>query len=163
MSAAPVPAGPAMRDARWTDVPALAALEADLFPHDAWSEASWWAELGARPRRDYVVVADGSGVAGYGGLDHGGEVSDVMTVAVAPAARGRGLGRALVDELERRAAARGAGHLMLEVRADNTAAVALYEGRGFVVLSRRRGYYQPGSVDALVMRKSLSPNGASDG
>lgn len=163
MTVAPAPPGLAMRDVRWTDVSALAALESDLFPDDAWSEASWWAELAARPRRDYVVVADGGALAGYGGLDHGGEVSDVMTVAVAPAARGRGLGRALVDELERRATARGAEYLMLEVRADNAAAVALYEGRGFAVLSRRRGYYQPGSVDALVMRKTLSTNGGLDG
>lgn len=156
-------AGVTMRDERWTDLPGLAALEARLFPDDAWSEASWWAELGARPRRDYVVAADGADLAGYGGLDHGGEVSDVMTVAVAPQARGRGLGRALVDELERRAAARGAGHLMLEVRADNTAALALYQGRGFVVVSRRRAYYQPGSVDALVLRKTLTSNGVLDG
>ena len=45
-----------LREARWTDVPALAALEAQLFPDDAWSESTWWAELAGRPRRDYVVI-----------------------------------------------------------------------------------------------------------
>ncbi|MBM6402764.1 ribosomal protein S18-alanine N-acetyltransferase [Phycicoccus sp. CSK15P-2] len=152
-----------LHHARWTDVAALAELETRLFPDDAWSEASWWAELAARPRREYLVLEVGGRVAGYGGLDHGGEVTDVMTVAVAPEERGRGLGGMLVGELERAARGRGAEHLMLEVRADNGAALGLYEGRGFTTVSRRRGYYQPGSVDALVMRKSLSTKGAHDG
>jgi ribosomal-protein-alanine N-acetyltransferase len=151
-----------LRDARWTDLPALTALEAELFPGDAWPQASWWAELAGRPRREYVV-AEGSGtLLGYGGLDHGGEVSDVMTVAVAPAARGRGLGRLLLDELERRAWGRGAAHVMLEVRADNAAATGLYRAAGYTVLSTRRGYYQPGGIDALVMRKTLAQNGVGD-
>ncbi len=160
---APSPGATRVRDAHWTDVQTLAALEAELFPDDAWSERSWWAELAGRPRREYVVVADdGAGLVGYGGLDHGGEVSDVMTVAVAPRARGRGLGRRLLDELERRAGARGAGHVMLEVRADNVAATHLYETAGYTVLTTRRGYYQPGAVDALVMRKTLRQKGADD-
>jgi ribosomal-protein-alanine N-acetyltransferase len=151
-----------LREARWTDIAALAALEGDLFPHDAWAEPTWWAELAARPRRDYVVLDDGVGVAGYAGIDHGGEVADVMTVAVAPRARGLGLGRTLLDELEARARARGAAFVMLEVRADNAAALHLYERSGYVLLSTRRRYYQPGDVDALVLRKALSEKGAGD-
>ena len=159
---------PALRDARWTDLAALAALESDLFAHDAWSEPTWWAELAGRPRRDYVVLteadADGEGdeVLGYGGLDHGGEVADVMTLAVAPRAQGRGLGRLLLDELERRAATRGAAHVILEVRADNPPARGLYERTGYIVISTRRRYYQPGDVDALILRKSLHENGTGD-
>ncbi len=148
-----------VREAHWTDLPALAALEAEVFPDDAWSARSWWAELAGRPRRDYVVAVDGSGaLLGYGGLDHGGEVSDVMTVVVAPAGRGTGTGRRLLEELEARAAARGAEHVMLEVRADNAPAIALYESSGYRVLTRRRGYYRPEGVDALVMRRTLGEN-----
>ena len=158
-----VRATPVLREARWTDVAILVALEADLFAHDAWSEPTWWAELAGRPRRDYVVLDDGTGVVAYAGLDHGGDVADVMTVAVAPRARGLGLGRRLLEELEARAAARGAGSVMLEVRADNAAALALYAGSGYVVLHTRRRYYQPGDVDALVMRKTLSQRGADHG
>ena len=150
---------PTLREAHWADIPALAALERDLFAHDAWSEPTWWAELAGRPRRDYVVLVDADGVLGYAGLDHGGEVADVMTVAVAPRSQGRGLGRLLLAELEQRARARGAVHVILEVRADNVAAIALYERSGFVVLSTRRRYYQPGDVDAIVMRKSLQDRG----
>ncbi len=92
---------------------------------------------------------------GYAGLDHGGDVADVMTVAVARRASGLRLGRRLLDELERRAGARDTASVLLEVRADNTAARALYEGNGYEVLSTRHRYYQPGDVDALVMRKLL--------
>lgn len=145
-----------LRDARWTDVPALAALEVELFPDDAWSETTWWAELAARPRRDYVVAQDAHGICGYAGLDHGGDVADVMTVGVSPRARGRGLGRLLVDELERRARDRAAASVLLEVRADNAAARALYDASGYTVLTTRQRYYQPGDVDALVMRKLLT-------
>jgi ribosomal-protein-alanine N-acetyltransferase len=154
-----------VREARWTDLPALAALEAEVFPDDAWSLRSWWAELAGRPRREYVVAVAGDGagpVLGYGGLDHGGEVSDVMTVVVVPAGRGTGTGRRLLSELEARAAARGAEHVMLEVRADNEAALGLYESGGYRVLSRRRGYYQPEGVDALVMRKTLPDSGGGE-
>lgn len=153
---------PTLREVHWTDVPALAALEVELFAHDAWSEPTWWAELAGRPRRDYVVLTDAGGVLGYAGLDHGGDVADVMTVAVAPRGRGQGLGRLLLAELERRAADRGAASVLLEVRADNAAALALYERTGYVVLSTRRRYYQPGDVDALVMRKLLGERGVGD-
>ena len=148
-----------LRDVHWTDIEQLARLEQELFADDAWSEQTWWAELAGRPRRDYVAGVEGAEVIGYAGLDHGGEVADVMTVAVTPAARGRGLGRRLLDELEARAAARRAASVMLEVRADNTSAIGLYERAGYAVVSTRRRYYQPGDVDALVMRKSLSDRG----
>ena len=154
---------PTLRELHWTDLPALAALERDLFAHDAWAEPTWWAELAGRPRREYLVLTDSHGVLGYAGLDHGGEVGDVMTIAVAPRAQGHGFGRLLLDELEQRASIRGAADVILEVRADNLAALGLYERSGYAVLSTRRRYYQPGDVDAIVMRKSLQERGADRG
>jgi [ribosomal protein S18]-alanine N-acetyltransferase len=146
-----------MRDLRWTDLDAVARLEAEVFPTDGWTLATWWSELAARPRRSYVVQesADGT-VDGYAGVDLGGDVADVMTMAVSPQARGTGLGWRLLDELVARAEADSAAYLMLEVRADNTAAQRLYTARGFEVLTVRRRYYQPGDVDAHVMRLALA-------
>ncbi|MER7073643.1 ribosomal protein S18-alanine N-acetyltransferase [Terrabacter sp. NPDC000476] len=142
-----------LRELEWTDLAVLAGLEQVLFADDAWSEATWWAELAGRPRRDYVVAQapDGS-IAGYAGLDVAGDVADVMTIATVPAHRGRGLGRVLLHELLQRARRHGVEAVMLEVRADNTAARRLYESAGFEVVSVRRRYYQPGDVDALVLR-----------
>ncbi|HSF99117.1 MAG TPA: ribosomal protein S18-alanine N-acetyltransferase [Ornithinibacter sp.] len=151
-----------LREVHWTDIDQLTRLEHELFADDAWSEQTWWAELAGRPRREYLAGVEGGEVLGYGGLDHAGEVADIMTVAVTPAARGRGLGRRLLDELEARAAAGRAASVMLEVRADNVAAIGLYERAGYVVVSTRRRYYQPGDVDALVMRKDLSDRRVDD-
>ena len=70
--------------------------------------------------------------------------------------RGRGLGRILLQELENRAILRGATGMMLDVRADNAAALGLYTGAGYDLIQTRRRYYQPGDVDALVLRKFLT-------
>jgi ribosomal-protein-alanine N-acetyltransferase len=146
-----------LRDVHWNDISVLADVEATLFGAHAWSEATWWAELAARPRREYVAaVADDGTLCGYAGLDQGGETADIMTVAVLPDHQGAGLGRDLLDELIHRAQARGALALMLEVRADNEPARGLYERAGFELVGRRPGYYQPDAVDALVLRRSLT-------
>jgi ribosomal-protein-alanine N-acetyltransferase len=144
-----------LREMTWRDIPALTALEPELFAGDAWSEQTWWAELAGRPRRCYVVGDHAGTVAGYAGIDCGGEVADVMTIAVVPAARGQGLGTALMGWLTAQARRAGAEYLMLEVRADHAVAQRLYRAAGFTTLTVRRRYYQPGDVDALIMRMHL--------
>ncbi|HEY5178443.1 MAG TPA: ribosomal protein S18-alanine N-acetyltransferase [Dermatophilaceae bacterium] len=153
----PVTAQPAttLREMTWHDIQVLAFLELDLFADDAWSEQTWWAELAGRPRRSYVVCDQGGAVAGYAGVDRGGEVADLMTIAVASAAQTRGLGTLLMDWLIAEARRGGAQHLMLEVRADNVAAQRLYSKAGFVMTTVRRRYYQPADVDAQIMRLRL--------
>jgi ribosomal-protein-alanine N-acetyltransferase len=145
-----------LRELEWTDLATLAAMEQELFADDAWSEQTWWAELAGRPRRDYVVALADGAVVGYAGLDVSGDVADVMTVATAPTQQRKGIGGLLLEELVRRAAGRGCEALILEVRADNDPARNLYERNGFEVISVRRRYYQPGDVDALVMRRLLT-------
>jgi ribosomal-protein-alanine N-acetyltransferase len=99
---------------------------------------------------------------GYAGLSSAGEVADVMTIAVATPAQGQGLGERLMGWLTAQARRAGAEHLMLEVRADNLAAQRLYSATGFARLSVRRKYYQPGDVDALIMRLHLRDLSGSD-
>jgi ribosomal-protein-alanine N-acetyltransferase len=143
-----------LREMTWRDIPDLAALEAALFA-DAWSERTWWAELAGRPRREYVVGERNGSVVAYAGLNSGREVADVMTIAVATPAQGQGLGTVLMHWLTEQARRTGAEYLMLEVRADNISAQKLYSANGFEVLTVRRKYYQPGDVDAFIMRLRL--------
>lgn len=85
--------------------------------------------------------------------------AEVLTLAVRPEARGRGLGRRLVEAAAQTARENGAAHLFLEVADDNAAALALYARAGFVETGRRPGYYaRPGGVrrDALVMARELA-------
>lgn len=55
-AAATASADVALRPATWRDIETLAALDAQLFEHDAWRERTWWDEFAARPRRQYVVA-----------------------------------------------------------------------------------------------------------
>ena len=156
------PAGIILRPLRWWDVEAVQALDADLFGPTAWTPAMFWSELAAGPTRWYVVAEsaapDGAGeLAGYAGLLVPGPEADVQTIAVAPAAQGRGVGTLLLRALTARAARSGANSLLLEVRADNAPAIALYEREGFERISVRRRYYQPGDVDAGIMRRRPLP------
>jgi ribosomal-protein-alanine N-acetyltransferase len=158
----PVPADPVtprLRPLRWWDVAGIVPLERELFGATAWSPEVFWAELAQERTRWYVVAEAGDGILGYAGLLHNGAEADVQTLAVAPAAHRRGIGALLLRSLLGEAARCGCTSVMLEVRADNTAAIALYERFGFERISVRRGYY-PEGVDAWVMRLRPLPRDA---
>ena len=67
--------------------------------------------------------------------------AEILTLAVEPPARRRGLGRTLVEGAAELAHGLGAEKLHLEVAEDNAAAIALYRAAGFVEAGRRPGYY----------------------
>jgi ribosomal-protein-alanine N-acetyltransferase len=69
------------------------------------------------------------------------------------------LGHVILGELESRAAAGGASGVLLEVRADNAAALALYDRAGWRQVHVRRRYYQPEDVDALILAKTVAAEG----
>ncbi|MFE2141274.1 ribosomal protein S18-alanine N-acetyltransferase [Streptomyces sp. NPDC059456] len=154
------PATAVLREMRWWDIEPVLALEHELFPEDAWSAGMFWSELaharGPHATRRYVVAEDpGSGrVVGYAGLAAAGDLADVQTIAAARDQWGTGLGARLLTDLLRAATAFECAEVLLEVRVDNTRAQKLYERFGFEPIGFRRGYYQPGNVDALVMRLS---------
>ncbi|OEJ35830.1 ribosomal protein S18-alanine N-acetyltransferase [Streptomyces subrutilus] len=142
---------------RWWDIEPVLELEHELFPDDAWSAAMFWSELaharGPQSTRRYVVAENGSGrLVGYAGLAAAGDLADVQTIAAARDQWGTGLGARLLTDLLRAATAFECAEVLLEVRVDNARAQKLYERFGFEPIGFRRGYYQPGNVDALVMR-----------
>lgn len=145
-----------LREMRWWDIDRVLELEKDLFPEDAWSRGMFWSELaharGDGATRRYLVAEDGARLVGYAGLASSGDLGDVQTIAVARDQQGTGLGARLLAELLRAATAFECAEVMLECRVDNTRAQKLYERFGFAPIGFRRGYYQPGNVDALVMR-----------
>jgi ribosomal-protein-alanine acetyltransferase len=148
-----------LRVATLADVDAIMELETATFESDAWSMESMSSEL-ASPHTYYLFAFDPATpdvLEGYGGLlapEDSGD-ADIQTLAVAPPARRHGLGRTLVIALLAEAAARGAGEVFLEVRADNPNARALYDSLGFEQIAVRAKYYQPDGVDAQIMRVLL--------
>lgn len=148
-----------LREMRWWDIEPVLELEKDLFPEDAWSRGMFWSDLaharGPHATRRYVVAEspdEDRRIIGYGGLASAGDVADVQTIAVAREHWGTGLGALILTELLRAATAFECAQVMLECRVDNVRAQKLYERFGFEAIGFRRGYYQPGNVDALVMR-----------
>ncbi|GGY03191.1 ribosomal protein S18-alanine N-acetyltransferase [Streptomyces djakartensis] len=145
-----------LREMRWWDIDPVLELERDLFPDDAWSRGMFWSELaharGPEATRKYVVAETGERIVGYAGVASSGEQADIQTIAVTREQWGTGLGGRLLTELLRAATAFECTEVMLECRVDNIRAQKLYERFGFEAIGFRRGYYQPGNVDALVMR-----------
>lgn len=153
-----VPGPSVLTPMRWWELEEIADLERRLFPVDPWTPGQLWSELARVPESRWYAVArqplaqgDAPGpIVGYAGLHVIGSEADVQTVAVAPEHQGAGMGRQLVAALTVAATVRGAGLLHLEVRADNAAALRLYERVGFSSEGRRRNYYGAGH-DAVLM------------
>jgi [ribosomal protein S18]-alanine N-acetyltransferase len=80
--------------------------------------------------------------------------AEILSIAIAPARRGRGLARPLLDLHLRRLAGLGARAVFLEVDEHNVPARALYRRAGFHDVGRRQSYYQSGA-SALVLRRDL--------
>jgi ribosomal-protein-alanine N-acetyltransferase len=158
-----MPVRATVRPMHWTDLEDALRWESELFPHDAWSRETFWSELALVPQtRCYVVAADhDDALIGYAGVMTVGDDADVQTIAVAPSAQGRGIGRLLLHSLIRTAIDRGCTTLFLEVRSDNAAALALYEREGFEAMGQRRDYYGAG-IDAITMRLRLRPADGGD-
>jgi len=140
------PIAPGLEILDWADIPALVELEEALFPGDApWTYQMFASELEAGCF--YVVHRDQDGVIdGYAGMAMTAVEAEVHTIGVRPAAQGAGLGRKLLRQL---ISAAGGRRLLLEVRTDNAAAIALYVSEGFTTLGVRRRYYEQSGADAF--------------
>lgn len=132
-------------------VPQVAALERVSFPAP-WSERSVASELD-NPLSLWLVAQAGGEVLGYVGSQSVMGEADMMNLSVLPAARRRGIARALVTALIRALATQGVHSLTLEVRASNGPAKALYESLGFVQVGCRPGYYLSPKEDGEILRK----------
>ncbi|MDE1939068.1 MAG: ribosomal protein S18-alanine N-acetyltransferase [Alphaproteobacteria bacterium] len=119
------------------DVDILARLHATSFT-DLWS-ADWIARLMAQPGT-YAYLVDGD-VGGFILARVAGDEAEVLTLAVVPAARRRGIGTILLRAAAEKARQMGAETMFLEVAQANEAAKALYIRLGFAEVARRRGYY----------------------
>lgn len=138
--------------------PAMAIIHAAVFPPgEAWDATSIAVQL--RHTATYGLL---SGDGGMALARIAGDDSELLTLAVVPAARRGGLGRALLQAAMQEAARRGAGAMFLEVAEANRPARALYAGTGFEPVGRRPAYYRDGT-DALVLRARLGPAVAAAG
>jgi ribosomal protein S18 acetylase RimI-like enzyme len=97
---------------------------------------------------EFLVAEIDGHVVGMGGFRPGaGGCAEVLRIRVHPATRRRGIGRALMAELERRAARRGFRSVRLDTAANQPEAMAFYQGLGYRETGRER---RPGWTWTLV-------------
>jgi ribosomal-protein-alanine N-acetyltransferase len=153
-----------VREGVASDLEQVVAIEQVCFS-DPWTTDAFLSVL-ALPHIRFLVAeereATGAGSRGGGAALLGyvvamiiadeGEIADL---AVAPSARRRGVGGLLLDLAASQARDAGVHSIYLEVRESNSAAIALYESRGFGTIGRRRQYYRHPTEDALILRRDL--------
>jgi ribosomal-protein-alanine N-acetyltransferase len=133
----------------------LAELHGESF-ETAWSRDEFSTML-AVPRTAALVISHGGEPAGFGLFRQAADEAEIIALATRPPLRRRGLGRSLMQEIERELKSSGAHYLFLEVAASNLPARALYARAGFHEAGRRKDYYARNGFreDALVLRKAL--------
>ena len=129
-------------------IAAIAALEQACFS-DPWSESALVEEL-TNPPAVFRVAVEGDAVLGYVGMHHVLDEGFITNVAVSPAARRRGVARALLAHLAEYGAANCLYRITLEVRVGNTAARTLYESEGYRLDGFRPKFYSHPIEDAAI-------------
>ncbi|HPI47882.1 MAG TPA: GNAT family N-acetyltransferase [Hyphomonadaceae bacterium] len=146
----------AIRAATPADAAALQAIETTSFTQDRISPRAMGHHLRS-DTADVLLATLGAAPAGYALLLYRSTstLARLYSIATLPVARGKGVGRRLMDALERSAMKRGCDRLRLEVREKNRPAIALYESLGYRRIGRYENYYQDGAP-ALRFEKQLA-------
>ncbi len=142
------------RRAEGSDLGAIMALEAGAFGPRRWDEA-FVRELMSR-EEVRTLLAEDDGIVAYVmfSISRPYETVEVLSLAVSPAFRRRGVAKNLMSVVESMAEEEDAQTISLCVRPDNVAGVNLYVSLGYKVLALCSGYYEDGS-DAYMMVKHL--------
>jgi len=133
------------------ELAALVELDRAVFGAESWGEWTWHEAVTSEHRR-VGIEYDADGLAGYVVVAILGDVGELERIAVRDDLRRQGIGRRLLDAAVAQARENGARALVLEVRDDNTTAREFYRNAMFYEVSRRPGYYDRGSVDAVVLQ-----------
>lgn len=130
-----------------SDLDDLVALEQRTFDNDRMSREQYRRHLDSTTARVLVASANhrkflGTAVVFFRKRSH---VARLYSLASQPEARGKGIGTALVEAAEAAARQRKCHALRLEVRADNTLAIAFYQRLGYQRIGLLKAYYEDGA------------------
>lgn len=147
-----VPRAVDIRPMTEADLESVLSIEQASFSHP-WRYEHFLHELSSPHSFPLVAVTEGA-VCGYVCLMSLFEEAQILDIVVAPHLRGLGIARTLLERAIAIAREKHAEIMMLEVRASNRAAIALYERFGFSRTGIRPKYYE-NAEDALLMEKTL--------
>lgn len=139
------------------DAQAIADLHAKGF-YRGWPAEDFAAYIGDPDTPIYVACDSRRRIAGFLMLRVTLDEAELISIAVDPKWRGKGIGAALLRAGFEDLLSSQARKMFLEVAEDNPAAIALYRGLGFTEIGRRQGYYARANgvpATALVMERIL--------
>ena len=142
---------------RQRDIQVVADIEAMIQLEDAWNYETITDLLTQESIRLLIVTNIASNIIGYCLYQVIFEQAEILRIGTHPDYQRRGVASKLFATLNDELKAKKVDGLLLEVRADNSPAIALYERQGFILIHRRKGYYQQPhhpAVDALIMQLS---------
>src|SRR5438552_2141197 len=146
-----------LRLARPAEATTIANLSRDLIEYGLrwrWTPMRVAASIRAPDVNVLVACIDGN-IAGFAIMRYGDDDAHLDLLAVAPPYRRAGLGRRLLEWLEKCAVVAGIFNITLEVRAANEGAQLFYTRMGYRTLAHLPGYYE-GIEAALRMDRDLS-------
>jgi ribosomal-protein-alanine N-acetyltransferase len=144
-----------LRDMKEADLEAVLAIEGAVHAHP-WTRGNFSDAL----RNGYqckVYEAETREVVGYAVLMLAVDEAELLDIAIATSQQRKGLGRKLLHEMLALARRKEMRRMVLEVRASNASAIALYRSAGFSDIGLRRDYYltHSGREDAILMGRGL--------
>lgn len=138
------------REATLEDVDLIYAVEEKSF-QTPWSKESFENEINNNKFAYYYVLELENKIVGYAGMWIILDEAHITNIAIAPSARGKKLGEALLKFLMEKAKYYGAEKMTLEVRASNSIAQGLYNKLNFKKTGIRKNYYADSIEDAVIM------------
>ncbi len=144
-----------LRDMTEADLGEVLRIEREVHAHP-WTLGNFSDAL----RSEYqckVYESDAGEMLGYAVLMLGVDEAELLDISIGLEHQRKGLGRALLEQMLALAHRSGMRRMVLEVRASNEAAIALYRSAGFEQIGRRRDYYpaDSGREDAILMGREL--------
>ena len=138
-----------IRPATVADIPALASLDQQTNPHP-WT-ANQLQAAHQPPIRTLLIAENDQQIIGYIAWQHIQDEIELHLIATAPSHRQQGIASQLMQQLIATAQQHHA-RIILEVRASNHIAQALYRKHQFTPIATRKNYY--GNEDAIIMEKT---------
>ncbi|PKH64234.1 ribosomal-protein-alanine N-acetyltransferase [Psychrobacter sp. 4Dc] len=140
----------------------VANIEAMVQPDDAWNQKTL-VELLEQDSIRLLIAYDQAKeesvshreIVGYCLYQMTFEQAEVLRIGTDPEHQRKGIASQVLNRLHELLQLNQVESLLLEVRADNTAAIALYEQQAFNIIHKRKGYYKmphKPAVDALIMQ-----------
>ncbi len=132
------------------DLDAVARIEREVHAHP-WTLGNFSDAL--RSQYQCKVVELDNQIVGFALLMLAVDEAELLDIAIAAPQQRKGFGRKLLDEMMALARSHTMQRMVLEVRASNAAAIALYRKAGFADIGLRRDYYPAlnGREDAILM------------